>query len=143
MKGSTLMDKTFSPSKSKYIIIGLSVALVITTGLLIAKMQQPTKVAQETTEVPTVAKVSMTDKAFAPSTTSVLVGSAVTFVNDGAAPHQPQSDPYPAADKYPDMNAKDAVAPSDSFTVVMDKVGTFTYHDKLNPTITGTIEVRE
>lgn len=143
MKDKTMNDNTFSQKTSKYLIIGLSAALILVTAVLIFKVTEPPRVISDTTELPTVAKVTIANGKFTPQTTSVLVGSAVEFVNSDAAPHWVESDPFPSATSMPKLNAKAATAPGESFIAVMDKVGTFTYHDKLNPTITGTISVRE
>lgn len=130
----------------KYMITGLSVALAVVSVIaviLVVRLTADPKTTSESVDIPTVAKVTINKAGFGPQTTSVLVGSAVEFVNADVAPHWIESDPYPAATTYPLLNAKAASAPGESFVTVMDKAGNFTYHDKLNPTITGTITVRE
>lgn len=142
-KDSRMNDNTFSQKTSKYLIIGLSVALVIVTAVLVFKVTEPPKTISETADLPTVAKVTVTSKGFEPQTTSIIVGSAVEFTNADVAPRWVESDPFPTATSLPELNAKAATAPGESFVTILNKVGTYTYHDKLNPTVTGTITVRE
>lgn len=130
----------------KVVVAVLSAALAVVSVVAVVtifQLRNSVRVTSETVELPTVAKVNVGGTTVSPKTTTVIVGSAIEFVNTDKAPHQIQSDPFPAADKYPALNAAAPTAPGSSHVVVMDKVGTYTYHDKLNPSITGTITVRE
>ena len=127
--------------KVPLLVVGSIVCLVIAAIFLVVALTRPAKVITETSDLPTVAKVSVTAQGFSPQTTSIKSGSAVEFTNTDTAPHWVESDPYPAATSLPGLNARAAIGPGESFTTVITTTGTFTYHDQLSPTITGTLIV--
>jgi plastocyanin len=86
--------------------------------------------------------VSMTDTAYAPSTLTVKKGDTVKFVNNGTKPTWPASAPHPTHTDYPAFDPKKAVAVGESWSFTFDKVGTWRYHDHLNPTHFGSVTVQ-
>jgi len=85
--------------------------------------------------------ISMTDLGFFPSSVSVAVGSKVTFVNDGQAMHWPASDPHPDHGGLPGFDAGEGVATGDAYSYIFKKVGTWGFHDHLQPDYKGEIVV--
>jgi plastocyanin len=94
----------------------------------------PTKLAPAT--------VSITSTAFVPATISVRPGQAVIWTNTDNARHLVASDPYPNDDALPGLNSQQAIEPSGTYSYVFSKVGTYTYHDNLNPNLTATVLVK-
>jgi plastocyanin len=89
------------------------------------------------------ATINMTASGFSPATLTVKKGTTVTFVNDDSKPRQPASAPHPSHTDYPGFDPKQGIAPSDSWDFTFDRVGTWRYHDHLNPTQFGSITVTE
>jgi plastocyanin len=88
------------------------------------------------------AQVSITNAGFVPSRITVKVGNVVTWTNSDTALHWVASDPYPTDNTLADFNAEQGLSQNDNFSFVFNKVGTYTYHDNLNPyTIKGTVVV--
>lgn len=90
------------------------------------------------------AQVSITSDGFIPATISVKVGQAVTWTNTDSAPHIVASDPYPNDNALAGFDSKQDLYKNDHYSFVFNKVGTYTYHDDLNPyTFEGTVIVKK
>lgn len=87
------------------------------------------------------ATVEINDTGFMPATVRVKAGTTVTFVNNGQALHWPASAPHPAHTDLPEFNAKKGLATGEEYAMMFDKVGTWRFHDHLNPTMTGSVVV--
>lgn len=85
--------------------------------------------------------VSITVTGFSPATVSVAVGGSVIFMNDDTAQHQVASMPHPLHTLLPSLNGA-VLGAGGTFTAAFTQAGTFSYHDHLNPGLTGTVVVR-
>ncbi len=91
-----------------------------------------------------------TDSGFVPASFTVTAGTSVTFQNSGSGAMRVASDPHPAHTDYPTTGGCVAstfdscsnIAPGMSWTFTFDKVGTWGYHNHLNPSEKGTIVVQ-
>src|SRR5215208_7077496 len=77
--------------------------------------------------------VDITDDAFDPSELNIAAGTTVTFVNNGTGPHTATAD----------NNLFDTgeLEQGESLDVYLEGAGSVTYHDELNPDMTGSITV--
>lgn len=90
------------------------------------------------------AKVAITaDGTFAPATLTVKKGAKVTWTNEGDRPVWPASAPHPVHTDYPGFDAGTDLRKGDSWSFTFDKVGSWKYHNHLNPTVKGTVVVTE
>lgn len=86
--------------------------------------------------------IEITDSGFVPATIEITKGDSVTWTNLDKKSHQIASDPYPTNTLLPDL-VSEPLFTNDSFTFTFDQVGTFTYHDNLNPLkLRGTVIVK-
>jgi plastocyanin len=85
--------------------------------------------------------INITETGFSPATLTVSIGTAITFINNGQAPHWPASDVHPTHNILPDFDSKRGLETGDSYTYTFDKVGTWRCHDHLLPQNTCTIIV--
>lgn len=92
---------------------------------------------------PNATVIHMTKDGFSPATIAVSQNSAVTFTNEDAVPHWPASNIHPTHGIYPEFDPKEEVPPGMSWTFVFDKIGTWRFHDHLNPTWIGQVKVTE
>jgi plastocyanin len=89
--------------------------------------------------------VIVQDFAFSPGTTTVMVGSAVTWSNLGAATHHPVADAgaFDIGDLAPAQSGaygmSSGVGGTGSFT--FSSPGMYSYHCSIHPQMTGTITV--
>jgi plastocyanin len=136
---------TPSTNNRVMVIIGLILLLlVVCVGAYYAfhSSNKTTNVTSMKKIVP--AQVSITSTGFVPASISVNVGQAVTWTNNDSSPHIVASDPYPTDNALAGFNAKQNMSRNDSFSFVFNKVGTYTYHDNLNPyAIKGTVIVKQ
>ncbi|MBX4187953.1 MAG: cupredoxin domain-containing protein [Candidatus Doudnabacteria bacterium] len=96
-----------------------------------------------TTTAPKNYPVSMTDAGFTPATLTIKKGDTVTFTNNGTKAIWPASAPHPTHTDYPEFDPKKQITVGASWSFTFTKVGTWKYHDHLNPTKFGSITVTE
>ena len=84
--------------------------------------------------------VNLTDSGFAPSPT-VKVGTTVTFVNESSGQMWVASDPHPIHTLLPGFDQKASVGKGGTYEYTFVKVGTWTYHNHMNPSTKGTVVV--
>ncbi len=117
-----------SLSRRTISIIIVALVLVIGIGaLLLAKNKD------EAAKVTSVATVDITETGFNPLTIRVKKGDRITWVNKDAKPHQVAADPHPTGESLPTLKSEDPLMQDESYTAVMEKPGTYTYHDYLDP----------
>ncbi len=101
--------------------------------------------------------VEITEDGFSPKTVSIKAGDTVTFVNRDIVPHWPASAMHPEHTAYPGSDIKKCGTPEqagifdackelaqgESFSFTFNEKGSWGYHDHLNPTLWGTINVSD
>lgn len=85
--------------------------------------------------------ISMDETGFTPKTVTVEAGTTVTFVNNGQAPHWPASALHPTHQVLPGFDALRGLATGETYSFTFEKVGSWNYHDHLNPKLFGTVVV--
>lgn len=78
---------------------------------------------------------------FSPSSLSVKNGDVVIFKNKSKAAFRPASDPHPTHTDYPAFDAKQPIPAGKSYQFKFTKVGTWKFHDHLNPSAQGSVTV--
>lgn len=85
--------------------------------------------------------VTITADGFSPAEVTVDQNSLVNFINKDTQPHWPASNPHPMHDLYPEFDPTHAIAPGDFWIFKPTRVGTWKYHDHLNPHRRGMLTV--
>lgn len=104
---------------------------------------QPSAPANETTAEQNV--ITLTQNGFSPPTVTVKTGSKITWVNKSGKEWQIGADPHPSHTGNRQISGGEFtlnLAPGQERVVTGEKVGTFGYHNHLNPSQTGTIIVQ-
>ena len=78
---------------------------------------------------------------FSPASVDIKVGDIVIFKNNGDVGFWPASANHPMHTLYPEFDAKQSIAPGGKWQFKFEKVGAWKYHDHLNPSATGVINV--
>ena len=86
--------------------------------------------------------VTLTDTGFAPSPT-VKVGTTVTFVNESSRQMWVASDPHPTHVNLPGFDQLTGVEKGGTYEYTFAKVGTWGFHNHLNPSAKGTVIVTQ
>lgn len=151
---TNLGDTTNISRKNKRMVSVLCLMIIVVLGgvlvyFYLARLKPP--IAPAPTVPPKVtkpvlpsaeAKVTIGKEGFTPSTVLVKKGSQVTWINTDEEPHQVVSDPHPTHSNLPSLEMDEPLLTNESFTFTFEKVGTFAYHDELNPLdLKGTIIV--
>lgn len=108
-----------------------------------------TSKTEETAETTAENTITFTDEGFSPASLTVEKGTKVTFENASSTAMRPASDDHPTHGNYPatggcvgsTFDACEELLPGDTWIFPFDEVGTWDYHDHLNPSHTGTIVV--
>ncbi len=85
--------------------------------------------------------ITITEEGYSPPEVTVDEQTVVNFANKDTAPHWPASDPHPIHDGYSEFDPKKPIPPGDIWIFKPTRVGTWRYHDHLNPHRKGTITV--
>lgn len=102
-----------------------------------------------TTEEPTtpdgndvaVFEVVYDGKAYAPSQMTIKNGDVVIFKNESDEDFWPASGPHPTHTVYPEFDPRKPVAAGQTWKFKFTRVGSWSYHDHLNPSAFGKITV--
>jgi len=87
--------------------------------------------------------VTYTDSGFAPSPIRVKVGSIVTFVNESSGMMWVASDPHPSHTLLSGFDELTSVGKGGTYEYTFAKVGTWTYHNHVSPSVKGSVIVRQ
>lgn len=85
--------------------------------------------------------VTFTDSGFSPKTVTVAAGSTVAFMNESGGSMWVASAIHPTHQLLPGFDQLKSVAKGGSYEYTFAKVGTWTYHNHVAPTQTGTVVV--
>jgi plastocyanin len=88
-----------------------------------------------------VVEVGYDGQKFNPDTVSIKAGDIVIFRNNSGQDFWPASGPHPTHTAYAEFDAKAAVAPKGKFQFKFEKAGQWAFHDHLNPSATGVVNV--
>ena len=99
----------------------------------------PSDAAEPSEEASDGRQITITDFAFSEGTLTIPVGTTVTFLNAGSAPHTATEGSDGTAADDPFFNEQ--VGPGDEVEVVFDEAGTFDVTCLFHPQMNMTIEV--
>lgn len=128
-------------------LVGLLVVLVIAGGIWLLADHSSTSSTMATSKTkalppPATAVIEITSAGFIPSTLAIHADTKVVWVNEDVMPHLPAAGPYPTRADMPNLVAPRALGDKETYSFLFTKTGTIQYDDNLNPSLTGTIEIR-
>lgn len=146
------------------IFVGGALALILIIGAVFllsnksntnktSQPAQPTKQQSQPTAVPTQVTaspsetmmeekktVTLTTNGFDPKTITVKAGTKVTWINKSGMVATVDSAVHPTHREYSPLNLGE-FKDGETLSLVFDKLGTYRYHDHLNPGHNGTVVV--
>ncbi len=145
---------TNSPRGGRGITIAIIVIIIIAIIFFIWKIASGT--APTTTTLPgqfadntqpignskKTANVSLTDSGFSPASITIHAGDTVVFTNNSQGRMWVASDPHPTHTDYPGFDEKSAAVSGGSYSFTFTRVGSWGYHNHLNPATRGTVVVK-
>ncbi|MFZ5535582.1 MAG: cupredoxin domain-containing protein [Patescibacteria group bacterium] len=93
--------------------------------------------------VATEVTVTYTDNGYSPATITVKKGTKVTFKNESANAMWTASGVHPTHQLLPGFDQLKSVAKGGMYEYVFSKIGTWKYHNHVNPTDGGTVVVTD
>jgi plastocyanin len=88
-----------------------------------------------------VAVVRITNNGFQPATLVVRPGTKVVWSNGDQSLHQVTANPFPKGTDLPSLKSE-ILTNAQEYAYTAHATGSFGYHDQLNPTINGTLIVK-
>ncbi len=142
----------------KILLLVIIIILAIGIYFLLSSSKNKISVSDSSVDRSTTEKtvvVSMNENGFSPPSINIKQGETVVFKNNGIRDHWPASAIHPTHSVYsgtslsehcPDttniaFDACKGILPGNSWSFTFTKKGSWRYHDHLNPTFTGTINV--
>ena len=138
-------DKIFNDLDQPLEIDGIPLSVYVASGSPVpGTITKNTKNANaiHTMGTTTMATVRYTDTGYEPKELSVPIGTMVTFVNERKKDMWVASDPHPAHTDLPTFDQFGYGKPGEQYLYTFDTVGTWAYHDHLNPEKEGVIIVK-
>lgn len=80
---------------------------------------------------------------FTPSELKIKKGDTIVWTNFDSSPSWPASAIHPTHQVYPGFDALRGLKTGESYSFTFDRVGSFRYHDHLNSSMGGVVEVTE
>ncbi len=87
--------------------------------------------------------ITYTDQGYTPATVTIQKGQTVSFVNNSSVPMWTASNPHPAHTILPTFDQFKGSEPGSVYQYTFDQVGTWRYHDHINPSFGGVVIVTE
>jgi len=107
-----------------------------------APVIDPTNTNQAATTQPATTTVTIDADGFHPAQITVAVGVTVRWVNNDVTIHQPASDPHPTHTILRGFDALGGISAGQSYEFTFTRMGTFNYHDHIQPLLRGTVVVQ-
>lgn len=139
--------KKINPKNPKTLaVIGLGLLLII--GIIVYAFSPRAKdidsskpgTSQSSSEARE-AQVTITPEGFLPATLIVNKNTTVVFTNNDDKPRQLQANPHPTGDSLPNFKSE-VLGNNQTYSYTFKQSGIFRFHDHLDPTINGSIEVK-
>ncbi len=122
----------------KSLAIAAAGLFLVAAVLAFISLQSPS--GRNVSAGPRVAKVTVTAGGFVPATLSITKNTKVIWTNGDNKLHRIQANPHPTGDSLPGLKSE-VLANGHTYEYTFTKTGTYAYHDFINPTTNGTIEV--
>ena len=129
------------PAETTSPTAGSTVAKQVSDGSIDEPMPVPVPLGKAVAAVPSVDYVRYDGVAFNPKQSVVESGTTIMFVNESNVDMWVASNPHPTHTDYSGFDALQAIKPGRSYSFKFTKIGTWGYHNHLDPSQTGTVMV--
>lgn len=87
--------------------------------------------------------VSFNGERFNPESVVTTACDVLRIVNESDVRHQPAVGPHPSHYAFSEFEAKKPPQRGETFTVLLNRVGQYSFHDHLHPKVEGNLAIRE
>ncbi len=125
-------------------VVAVIGAIVIIAGLgawLVAGRRHQATPRPASGPAAATATVKINADGFTPERVAIKQGQAVRWNNADTVAHLVASDPHPSHTDYPGFESQ-IIPAGGTYLFSFNRVGTWGYHDHLNPSLTGTVVAR-
>jgi hypothetical protein len=135
-----MIEKIFNKNNLK-LLIPLFFVLLLIFGFFIIRGLNNSGVNVKGGELPEESLVLLSDSGFAPKEITIKIGMAVRWRNGTSTEASVNSDNYPTNRLYPEINLG-RFKTGQTLVHIFTKAGTYTYHNQLDSSETGTVIVK-
>lgn len=114
---------------------------LMTTPAAPPSVTPPSSPPPVTSQAVTSGIITYDGSGFSPKPITVKAGATVVFKNESSSDMWPASAPHPAHTDYPGFDALKPIKPSESYSFTFMRIGTWKYHNHLNPKQYGSVVV--
>lgn len=130
------------PKLARPLFAASALIVILLISVLIALLVQKDEPAPRSLVAPVQpAHISITSDGFVPATLVVKRGTTIIWTNTDTALHQIQANPHPTGASLPSLKSE-LLNAQQTYEYIAGTTGTFHYHDHVNPTSNGVIEVQ-
>ncbi len=87
--------------------------------------------------------VEIKNQAFSPNSIQAKVCDHIKFINREDTLHEPAVGPHPTHTSYPGFDAKRPLQKGETFEFILNRPGTYSFHDHLHEEILGSINITQ
>jgi len=127
----------------KYLIIAAGVIFVAGAAYFIFKFYGKADAVPAPAVSPKTWTIEYRENLFVPTEVKIKKGDTVIWINNISEPVWPASAFHPTHNVYSGFDAFRGIKNGESYSFTFDKIGSWKYHDHLNPSVTGVVVVEE
>lgn len=130
--------KTWQKISLVLIIIGLGFFVLVHTELVsLPKIGAVDCASHSDSKIITVS----VGESFVPNRINAHACDQLKFIATDDAGHWPAAGPHPTHSSYPEFDAHRSLGKGESYTLILNRVGNYSFHDHLHLELTGTLVV--
>ncbi|OGD24715.1 hypothetical protein A2819_01195 [Candidatus Azambacteria bacterium RIFCSPHIGHO2_01_FULL_40_24] len=123
----------------KYLLIIIIIALIAGAAYFIFTAPPTTTIAVS----PQTWVIEYKENIFIPKEIKIKKGDTVIWINNSSeSPVWPASAFHPTHNVYRGFDALKKINVGESYSFTFNKIGVWKYHDHLNPSVTGVVEIK-
>ncbi len=130
-----------SALKTPKVMVLLLIVVALGLFLVVKSSSNNDQAKKDIAATQNMAHITITKDGFVPANLVVKKGTKIEWVNTDSAIHQIQANPHPTGTSLPGLSSA-ILNTNQSYQYTANTSGSFGYHDHINPTVNGTLEVK-
>ncbi|HKZ35920.1 MAG TPA: cupredoxin domain-containing protein [Patescibacteria group bacterium] len=129
--------------KSTIVLLVALTGLILIGGYFLTRPVQAPEAQPVSQPSPATNTIAYTDTGFSPKSITVKPGTTVTFVNESSTDMWVASALHPTHLELPGFDQLQGEPKGATYSFTFEDIGTWSFHDHLNPTTFGSVIVAE
>jgi plastocyanin len=142
----TKTNQSMTAGRKRKLVLLFFGILILAVVAAIYSVTKPdnnvTTSSQTSTGLKTPAKITINATGYSPATITISKGGTVNWSNQDVAKRQVVISSYSGKENFSDFRTSDPIDVKGIYGITLYKVGTYSYHDQLDPNLKGKIQVK-